>query len=93
MCSSTACRGSGDLALVHLHRRRAHHRASFAIDTFEITASAGEHGTITPSGVIAVSYGATPSFAIAAATGYEYRRQILVDGQSVARSRNTLSRA
>src|SRR6185369_1663942 len=39
--------------------------ASFAIDTFAITASAGSNGTITPSGAVAVPFGSSQAFTIA----------------------------
>src|SRR5205823_6355335 len=47
-----------------------------------ITASAGAHGTITPSGAVTVSDGADQSFTIAAATGYHIA-DVLVDSVSV----------
>ncbi len=56
--------------------------ASFAIDTYAITASAGSGGTITPSGAITVNSGADQSFTIAANTEYHIS-DVLVDGSSV----------
>ena len=56
--------------------------ATFAVDTFAITASAGEHGTIDPSGVVDVPYGTDQEFTIAAATDYHVL-DVLVDGSSV----------
>ncbi|MFA5365238.1 MAG: hypothetical protein WC325_08675, partial [Candidatus Bathyarchaeia archaeon] len=44
--------------------------ATFAIDTFTITATAGTGGTITPSGAVSVNYGDDQGFDIAASTGY-----------------------
>ena len=38
--------------------------ASFAIDTYTITASAGANGTISPSGHVTVNYGANQTFTI-----------------------------
>ncbi len=38
--------------------------ASFAIDTFTITASAGANGSIDPVGDVTVDYGASQSFTI-----------------------------
>ncbi|NLD61127.1 DUF1565 domain-containing protein [Candidatus Sumerlaeota bacterium] len=55
----------------------------FAIDTFTITASTGENGTITPSGEVTVNYGADQTFNFAANTGYHVAK-VLVDGAEVA---------
>ena len=51
-------------------------------DSYIITASAGQGGSITPSGTVAVPAGGSQSFTIAAETGYEID-QVLVDGISV----------
>jgi ABC-type transporter MlaC component len=56
--------------------------ASFAIDTYSITASANTGGTITPSGVVNVNAGGSQSFAIAPSTGYHVF-DVIVDGSSV----------
>ncbi len=56
--------------------------ATFAADTFAITASAGANGTISPSGVVDVAYGGSQTYAIAADEGFHVA-DILVDGQSV----------
>ncbi len=56
--------------------------ASFAIDTFTIAASAGAHGSISPSGAVSVNYGADQAFTITANTGYHIA-DVLVDGGSV----------
>ena len=56
--------------------------ASFAINTYTITPSAGANGVITPATTQTVTYGSTPTFAITAATGY-YVADVLVDGASV----------
>jgi hypothetical protein len=56
--------------------------ASFAIDTFTITASAGSNGTIAPSGIQTVDYGTSQAFTIAPSTGYHVL-DVLVDGVSV----------
>lgn len=53
-----------------------------AVKTYTITASAGTGGTITPSGEVTVSSGASQSFTIAADTGYKIA-DVLVDGASV----------
>jgi hypothetical protein len=56
--------------------------ASFAIDKFDITASAGANGSITPSGTISVDYGQDPVFTITPDPGYSVL-DVLVDGVSV----------
>ncbi|TSA24983.1 hypothetical protein D4R75_00385, partial [bacterium] len=56
--------------------------ASFAINTYTISASAGANGSITPSGDQTVNYGSTPAFAIAPAIGYHVA-DVLVDNASV----------
>jgi len=56
--------------------------ASFAINMYTITASAGANGQISPSGVVPVAYGANQAFAIAANQGYHVS-DVLVDGGSV----------
>lgn len=49
--------------------------------TFSITATAGEGGTITPSGTLTVAEGGTLSFAVAAEKGYSIA-DVFVDGTS-----------
>jgi photosystem II stability/assembly factor-like uncharacterized protein len=56
--------------------------ATFAIDLFAITASAGEHGSITPSSEASVPYGGSQSFAITPDDGYHVE-DVVVDGSSV----------
>ena len=56
--------------------------ATFAIDTFTITASAGENGNISPSGMVIVNYNVDQSFTITPNTGYHVA-DVLVDGSSV----------
>jgi hypothetical protein len=56
--------------------------ATFAIDDFTITASAGANGSISPSGVTGVSFGGNQSYTITPATGYHVA-DVLVDGSSV----------
>ncbi len=53
--------------------------ATFAINTYVITATAGENGTITPNGEVNVNYGATQTFSISANGGYRIM-SVLVDG-------------
>ncbi|HET9681388.1 MAG TPA: LamG-like jellyroll fold domain-containing protein, partial [Candidatus Limnocylindrales bacterium] len=56
--------------------------ASFALDTFTITASAGAGGTIEPTGTVTVDYGTDKAFTITPGTGYHIA-DVLVDGASV----------
>ncbi len=56
--------------------------ASFAIDTFTITPSAGPNGAITPAVVQTVDYGAGPTFTITPAANYHVL-DVLVNGLSV----------
>jgi hypothetical protein len=51
-------------------------------DTYTITASAGSHGSISPSGSITVNQGSDKSFTITPDTGYQID-DVLVDGSSV----------
>ncbi|MBS4028932.1 MAG: InlB B-repeat-containing protein [Ignavibacteriales bacterium] len=56
--------------------------ANFALDSFTITASAGDNGSITPSGEITVMYGDDTTFTISANENYAIA-DVLVDGNSV----------
>jgi hypothetical protein len=56
--------------------------ASFTVLTYTITASAGGNGGISPSGGVAVNYGANQTFTITPTTGYRVA-DVLVDGSSV----------
>jgi len=56
--------------------------ASFAAGEVVITASAGEHGTISPSGAVKVAPGADQLFTISAEAGYRIA-DVTVDGASV----------
>jgi len=56
--------------------------ATFAINTYTITASSGENGTVTPAGVTTVNYGSTPIFNVTPNTGYHIV-DVLVNGTSV----------
>jgi lysophospholipase L1-like esterase len=56
--------------------------ASFAIDTFTITATAGTGGAIAPSGAVSVDFGASQAFTITPSTGYHVA-DVLVDDVSV----------
>src|SRR5207247_1982956 len=55
--------------------------ASFAINTYTISASAGANGSISPSGAVTVNYGSNPTFPITPDTGYHVA-DVLVDGAS-----------
>ncbi len=56
--------------------------ASFAIDTFTITADAGENGTISPDGQSVVNHGGEITYEITPAAGYSIAH-LLVDGVPV----------
>ena len=56
--------------------------ATFAIDTYTITASAAVNGSITPTGAATVNTGASQAYSITPNTGY-YVRNVIVDGVSV----------
>ena len=59
--------------------------ATFAIDTFTLTAVAGSGGNINPSGTQTVNYGETLTYTITPNTGYQVAN-ILVDGSPVGTS-------
>jgi len=56
--------------------------ASFALNTYTLTPTAGLNGAISPATVQTVNYGDTPTFTISPATGYHVA-DVLVDGVSV----------
>src|SRR6185369_15362888 len=56
--------------------------ASFAINVYTITASAGANGAISPSGAVSVAHGANQTFTMTPATGYHVT-DVVVDGGSV----------
>jgi hypothetical protein len=56
--------------------------ASFAINTYTITASAGANGSISPSGNVTVTHGANQSFIMTPNAGHIVL-DVLVDGSSV----------
>ena len=56
--------------------------ASFAVDTFAITASAGANGAIDPSGSVSVNSGSDLTFTINPGTGHHVQG-VLVDGSSM----------
>ncbi|MBW2310537.1 MAG: VCBS repeat-containing protein [Deltaproteobacteria bacterium] len=55
--------------------------ATFAIDTYTITASAGENGSISPSGSVSVDHGDDQTFTITPDSGYGVE-DVTVDGTS-----------
>ena len=78
---SGACAGIGSCSVTMDDNKTV--TATFTINTFTITASAGANGSITPSGAISVNYGASQSFTITPNSGYHVA-DVLVDGGSVA---------
>ncbi|HQQ13119.1 MAG TPA: cohesin domain-containing protein, partial [Bacteroidales bacterium] len=56
--------------------------ASFSVNTYTITATAGANGSISPSGSVTVNYGASQTFTISPTAGYVVS-DVLVDGSSV----------
>jgi hypothetical protein len=56
--------------------------ATFNVLTYTITATAGEGGSISPSGAVSVNHGADQAFTITADTGYNIA-DVVVDGSSV----------
>jgi uncharacterized repeat protein (TIGR02543 family) len=56
--------------------------ASFAVNTCEIIASAGEGGIITPAGRVTVNYGGSQNFVIDPNDGYHIAK-VRVDGKSI----------
>ena len=58
------------------------HTINIAVSTYSITASAGTHGTISPSGNVTVNEGANQSFSVTPDQGY-YVSNVLVDNASV----------
>jgi len=56
--------------------------ASFEIDTYTVTATAGDNGAISPAGVSSVDYGASLAVTVIPDTGYHVA-DVLVDGSSV----------
>lgn len=59
--------------------------ASFKVKTFTITVTEPAHASITPNGVMTVNYGATPTFTITPALGYDVTA-ITVNGTNVISS-------
>ncbi len=55
--------------------------ASFAVDTYTISAVAGDNGSISPSGIISVNHGGGQTFAFAPDTGYHVS-DVTIDGLS-----------
>src|SRR5207247_460183 len=59
-----------------------HITATFAINTYTITASADANGTIAPSGAVSVNHGDSQSFTATPGTGYHVA-DLTVDGVSL----------
>jgi hypothetical protein len=55
--------------------------ATFAINTYTITASSGANGAVTPTGVTTVNYGGSQTYTITPNTGYSVA-SVVVDGVS-----------
>ena len=66
--SGAACSGTGNCVVTLTAAQTA--TASFALNTFTVTASAGSNGSITPTGMQTAGFGSTPSFMLAPASGY-----------------------
>lgn len=60
--------------------------ATFAINIYVITASAGAHGTVTPAGVTTKNYGTSQTYNIATSTAGYHVVNILVDSVSIGTS-------
>jgi len=58
--------------------------ATFTLKTYTITASAGANGSVSPSGTVAINYGANQTFTITPNTGYSIA-DVKVDGASVGK--------
>ena len=74
----------GSVALYYFANVSANHTisATFALNSYTITASAGSGGSITPVGTATLNYGANQVYSIAAATGYGIS-DVKVDGVSI----------
>src|SRR5262249_46627690 len=55
--------------------------ATFAINLYTVTATAGANGSISPAGAVSVAHGASQAFTISPSTGYHVA-DVLVDGAS-----------
>jgi len=56
--------------------------ASFALNTYTVTASAGDNGTITPAGATTINYGGSQTYSVTPNENYHIV-DVLVDGSSV----------
>ena len=56
--------------------------AAFKVKSYTITVTDPQNGTITPNGVVTVNHGATPTFTVTPATGYDVTA-ITVNGSNV----------
>jgi hypothetical protein len=60
--------------------------ASFSVNHYTITASAGANGTVTPSGATVKNYGTSQAYTIATSTAGYHVSNILVDGSPIGTS-------
>ena len=56
--------------------------ASFTVNSYTISATAGQGGSIDPAGQVTVNGGGSQSFAISAESGYEVE-SVMIDGQNI----------
>jgi hypothetical protein len=75
-----ACTGTGACTIAMNAAKTAN--AAFILRTFTLSATAGANGSISPSGVSSVLYGAGQTYTITAAAGYHVS-DVLIDGISV----------
>ncbi|HPE18970.1 MAG TPA: M14 family zinc carboxypeptidase [Tenuifilaceae bacterium] len=73
--------GNGTLALTNISASSSV-EVQFDIDTYIITATASENGTISPSGEVVCEHGASQQFTFMASENYHISN-VLVDGESV----------
>ncbi len=57
-------------------------RVVFVINIYNITASAGDNGTISPSGIVSVNYNSSQTYSITPSSGY-HTDSLIVDGSPV----------
>ena len=79
--SGVAVDSAGDVYVADTFNHRIQ-KFEFAIGTYTITATAGDNGSISPSGAVTLDYGANQTFTITPDEGYHVA-DVLVDGASV----------
>jgi hypothetical protein len=77
---SGACSGTAATCQVTMNANTSV-TANFTIKSYTITASAGNGGTISPSGSVSVAYGSSKAFTITPKSGYKVR-YVLIDGSN-----------